>query len=153
MLLPFGERRRRKEKAALLSPWRYVRRVTALEEAVWSCLSPRSRCRQAPAWHIVLSVQALSASIPYCRRNAEGCRNAGLFVSLWFQCAECMLDFCVHPLVADLLWSHSGFPLEAMDTLSSILENPLQKQFWGVSAFPYYIFLIYFYVRSSIFVM
>lgn len=45
------------------------------------------------------------------------------------------------------------FPSEAMDTLPSILENPLQKQFWGVSAFPYYIFLIYFYVRSSIFVM
>lgn len=66
-MFPSGERRQRKERAVLLNPWRYLRRVMALEEAVPSGFSLGSHCRQA-----FVLVWALSALIPYCRKNAEG---------------------------------------------------------------------------------
>lgn len=81
---------------------------------------------------------------PSCT-GALTCRNAGgLFLWLW--CTEHTLRLRIYPLVAVLLWLH----FETVGALSKIQENPLQKHFWGVSAFPYTCF---FHVRSRIFLI
>lgn len=63
-----------------------------------------------------------------CRRGPR-CRYPGPFVFLWFQCIECMLRL-----------GNYRYITRAIDALSKMLENPLQKRFWGVCAFPYYCF-------------
>lgn len=138
MVLPFGEGSQRKEKATLLNPgetseeWEHWGKLSGLASPS-NDTADELLCDKSSCW-----CKLFLHSSPVAGRMQERVPDA--------EVQDCLSLIPVH-------WMHVTFwcpsaggrsaviafrlPFDLGDSASKILENPLQKQFWIVSALPY----------------